>query len=76
MFSSRKKSEIRKAKNKKIFEKKQEQENSRKKKQQQQCVSTVRRVVKSKKRTWAWLNSDLGHALLFLNTYDQRVPRH
>jgi len=29
--------------------KKKEQENSRKKKQQQQCVSTVRRVVKSKK---------------------------
>ena len=47
MFSSRKKSEISKQKNKKIFEKK-EQENSRKKKQQQ-CVSTVRRVVKSKK---------------------------
>ena len=44
-----KKSEISKQKNKKkIFEKK-EQENSRKKKQQQQCVSTVRRVVKSKK---------------------------
>jgi len=43
------KSEISKQKNKKkIFEKKKEQENSRKKKQQQ-CVSTVRRVVKSKK---------------------------
>ena len=35
-------------KNKKKYLKKKEQENSRKKKQQQ-CVSTVRRVVKSKK---------------------------
>jgi len=44
-----KKSEISKQKNKKKYLKKKEQENSRKKKQQQQCVSTVRRVVKSKK---------------------------
>ena len=43
-----KKSEISKQKNKKKYLKKKEQENSRKKKQQQ-CVSTVRRVVKSKK---------------------------
>jgi len=71
-----KKSEISKQKNKKKYLKKKEQENSRKKKQQQ-CVSTVRRVVKSKKGRGRGLSLlDLGHTSLFLNTYDQRVPRH
>ena len=46
MFSSRKKSEISKQKNKKYLKKKNKKIQERKK--QQQCVSTVRRVVKSK----------------------------
>jgi hypothetical protein len=51
MFSSWKKSEICKQKNlkKKIFDKKKNKKIQERKKQQQQCVSTVRRVVKSKK---------------------------
>jgi len=63
-----KKKYLKKKKNKKIQERK---------KQQQQCVSTVRRVVKSKKGRGRGLSLlDLGHTSLFLNTYDQRVPRH
>jgi len=61
-----KKSEICKQKNKK---------KSRKKKQQQ-CVSTVRRVVKSKKgRGRGLIPFGFGSHLL-VPKYDQRVPRH
>lgn len=61
-----KKKYLKKKKNKKIQERK----------KQQQCVSTVRRVVKSKKgRGRGLIPFGFGSHLL-IPKYDQRVPRH